>query len=354
MPTQHIDVAFVVPPHVALPDLTGPAYLFEQAQALGTPLRLHYLSTEPLPHATLPQGTSNGHRNACHRDACHRDACHRDACHRDACRSEAYPCYQSYAGQHFAYVLLPGPGGTTANQQANTPNPELLQWLKGQHQQGAQLCGLYSGTFLLGHAGLLNHVHCTTHWQFFALFKQLFPKARLFKERLFVQDKGLYTCAGQNSSIDLALHLISTIAGPKVALQVARQAMVYWRQQHEAPPLPPLLRHRNHLQTTIHQVQDHINEMLGQAPVSLEALAAKAHMSSRNLSRRFKEHTGITIGQYLQELRVEKALDMLQAGTKVNAVAQKIGLKSETQLRRIIVQQLGTLPKDLKKVRHSE
>ena len=70
-------------------------------------------------------------------------------------------------------------------------------------------------------------------------------------------------------------------------------------------------------------------------------------MSARNLTRIFKKHTGITIGNYLEKIRVEHAVNLLAQGHKVDYIASQCGLKSTNQLRNLLKKHQGLLPIDI-------
>ena len=81
--------------------------------------------------------------------------------------------------------------------------------------------------------------------------------------------------------------------------------------------------------------------------IKIEQLAERIYMSPRNLTRLFKTTTGITVGDYIESLRVEKALQMLKENHKVDTVAQSCGFQSTNQLRNILKKRMGVLPSTL-------
>jgi len=99
----------------------------------------------------------------------------------------------------------------------------------------------------------------------------------------------------------------------------------------------------------IHAVQDWIVRNLPKK-IRVEQLAALVYTSPRNLTRQFKVSTGITIGEYLEKLRVEKAVHLLNNHHKIGTVTEQCGLQSANQLRHIIKKHTGNLPSALRKV----
>ena len=128
--------------------------------------------------------------------------------------------------------------------------------------------------------------------------------------------------------------------------RLAKEVVVFLRRTEADPQLSIFLQYRNHLDERIHQVQDLLAQSLDKKP-SLEAVAEQVYMSSRNLTRLFKQTTGITIGAYLDKLRVERALQLFAEGQKVDAVTAACGLQSPNRLRQLLKKYQGVLPGDV-------
>ncbi|MBV7486289.1 AraC family transcriptional regulator [Bordetella sp. BOR01] len=60
----------------------------------------------------------------------------------------------------------------------------------------------------------------------------------------------------------------------------------------------------------------------------IDAWAQRLNMSSRTLMRRFRGETGVTLGQWRQQARLLRALELLAAGKPVTEVALAIGYES--------------------------
>jgi transcriptional regulator GlxA family with amidase domain len=88
------------------------------------------------------------------------------------------------------------------------------------------------------------------------------------------------------------------------------------------------LNHRSHLDDAIYTAQDYLSQHLT-GDCSVTTVAQHVNMSPRNMSRRFKTHTGLTPGQYLKALRIEKAKALLQGGEQTAAIAL-VALKALT------------------------
>jgi transcriptional regulator GlxA family with amidase domain len=89
------------------------------------------------------------------------------------------------------------------------------------------------------------------------------------------------------------------------------------------------------LDDRIHHVQDVLSQSLDRK-LSIDELAAEVNMSPRNLTRSFKRTTQITIGEYLDKLRTERAEQLINEGHSLQATALHCGLKSVNSLRQLL------------------
>ena len=111
--------------------------------------------------------------------------------------------------------------------------------------------------------------------------------------------------------------------------------VVYQRRAGTDSALSPWLEHRNHMHPGVHRVQDAVVRNPA-ADWSAQSLAEQAHTSARHLTRLFREHAGCTPMDYLYQIRVALARDMLRE-TRLNLelVAEKSGFGSAQHLRRV-------------------
>ncbi|NHF60831.1 helix-turn-helix domain-containing protein [Flavobacteriaceae bacterium TP-CH-4] len=311
---------FLVPPEVQLLDLTGPAHLFYEAKEYGAPIDIHYLSLGDEKECVSSAGISLGQLKA----------------------------FDQFELTENDLLFLPGLESHLFFDEAFvTKLRPFFDWLEKQAERGAKVCSVCTGAYFLGLAGLLDHKFCTTHWKYLKDFQERFPKAKLLSDRLLVKDGNLYSSAGVSSGIDLTLYLLEELFGSIFAAKIAKEVVIYFRRTENDPQLSVFLQYRNHVENRIHQVQDELAQNLAQKQ-KIEELAEIVHMSPRNLTRLFRKTTGITIGDYLEKLRVEHAVQLLSAGSKVNTAAMACGLQSSNQLRSLLRKHKSVLPSQLR------
>ncbi|MHC2991331.1 hypothetical protein OB13_06940 [Pontibacter sp. HJ8] len=301
-------IIFIVPPQVQLLDITGPAHIFYEAKVLRPEIELYYASIDDTAEIESAAGLF---------------------------LSKLTP-FKSFSLSKEDYVFIPGIDSSLFSDAVFLESSQgFFQWLRVQYAAGATICSVCTGTFLLAEAGLLKNKSCTTHWNYFSRFAAKFPETELKRNRLFVEDKGIFTSAGVSSGIDLSLFILERLYGQRFAFEIARITVVYFRRGSDDPQLSVFLQYKNHLEDRVYAAQQYIFEHLSEK-LQLEAIADHVNMSPRNLTRLFKKTTGITVGEYLNIVKAERANHLLSNGHKLDYVAAQCGFDSDKQLRRLL------------------
>jgi transcriptional regulator GlxA family with amidase domain len=228
---------------------------------------------------------------------------------------------------------------------------ETVAWLRRVVTPSQTLACVCSSALLAARAGFLDGRACTTHHTLIADLRELAPKARVLDDRVFVQDGSLATSAGITAGIDLALHIIESHAGAGIAQAVARELVVWLRRSGGDPQLSPWLAFRNHMHPAVHRVQDAISRAPERA-WPLGELAHDAHASVRNMTRLFREHTGTSITDYHQRIRIALARQLLaNPVNSVERVAELTGFASARALRRVFARVEGGAPSAFRRER---
>ncbi|PYE87198.1 GlxA family transcriptional regulator [Phyllobacterium leguminum] len=211
---------------------------------------------------------------------------------------------------------------------------EIVGWLRRCVRPGIKLVTICSGALLAARAGLLDGHECTTHHATIAELKRIAPLASVRENRLYVEHADRMTSAGITAGIDLMLYIVAREAGHAVALAVARYLVVYLRRSGGDPQFSPWLEGRNHIHPAIHRAQDAIAADPAR-DWSVTALADITATSPRNLSRLFNEHTGMSVTDYVNNLRIALAQELVKGSRlDMESVAEKAGFASTRQFRR--------------------
>jgi AraC-like DNA-binding protein len=90
----------------------------------------------------------------------------------------------------------------------------------------------------------------------------------------------------------------------------------------------------------INKIHEHYSE-----PVEIQALAKEAGMSSSSFHTTFKAMTSTTPLQYIKNVRLHKAKELIQnEGEKANAAAVRVGYESSSQFSREYKRCFGATP----------
>lgn len=218
----------------------------------------------------------------------------------------------------------------------------LLDHLRAASDRGAWLLSVCNGAFLLADAGVLDGRVCTTHWMHADELRRRVPSAHVNADVLYVEDGNVLTSAGTAAGIDAALHLVRKEFGAQAANRLARRMVVPphrdgGQRQFVDQPMPY---EADTLAGTLQWMQENLAEEL-----TVEQLAARAHLSPRTFARRFRAETGTTPHHWLTDQRILHAQRLLEETSQpVETIADLVGFGSASVLRHHFTRRVGTTP----------
>lgn len=220
---------------------------------------------------------------------------------------------------------------------------ELSLALRDARDDGAELVGLCLGAFPLADSGVLDGRTATTHWKWADVFRERFPRVSLEPDELYIDEGAIITGAGATAGIDACLHLLARREGQHVANRVARRIV--------APP------HRaggqaQFIERPIPEAGgDPIDEAMRwsaanlEADLSIDVLAARAHLSRSSFTRAFRVRTGSTVAKWVLAQRLAAARELLEATSlPVDAVASTTGFGGSALFRQHFGRAFGATP----------
>ena len=238
-------------------------------------------------------------------------------------------------------VIVAGIHGGTAMTEGRL-EPHVAGAL-ARRRPDARLISVCTGAFVLAAAGVLDGRRAATHWWHADRFRALYPQVRLDADVLFVDDGDVLTSAGAGAGVDLCLHVVRHDHGSEAANRAARRSVVPpWRDGGQSQfierPLPDLAGAST--AATRAWALERLHEPLG-----LPRLAARAGMSVRTFTRRFREETGVSPAQWLLRQRVEEARRLLETtDLPVDRVAERAGFGTATSMRQHLHAAVGVSP----------
>lgn len=234
-------------------------------------------------------------------------------------------------------------GGDNDVIDALASDPGVQRFLQSAPWRYRRVISICNGALVLARAGLLDGRRATTHWEDIPLLKACAPAAQVEDDVLYVQDGAVFTSAGVSAGIDLALHLVEQDHGRSIALKTARQLVVYLHRPGDQRQFSSLLSAQS-LNEPFDSLGEWLEKNLARA-ISLDDMANAVSMSRRNFTRVFRERTGLTPGRFLEQMRVERAGQLLSVSRQSLAqLARRTGFGSEQTLRRAFVRHFGVSP----------
>lgn len=244
-------------------------------------------------------------------------------------------------------LLAGGVGSQTA-----AADRVLYDWIAARASGARRVASVCTGAFLLAAAGVLDGRHATTHWAAAELARR-YPHVRVDPEPIFVRDGNVWTSVGVTAGMDLALALVEEDHGRDVALTIARHLVLFLRRPGNQSQFSTTLAAHTPERTGLREVQRYAVEHLA-VDLSVQALAALAHMSPRHFARTFRTEVGLTPARYVERLRLEAARRRLEEGEEpVANVAAACGFGTAETMRRVFLLALGIGPSEYRRRFHT-
>lgn len=242
-----------------------------------------------------------------------------------------------WSGRFDAVIVPPSLGGVPPE------GSPMVPALRAAHADGAVLCSVCVGAFVLGETGLLDGREVTTHWALADDLQARHPRCRVDRDRLLIDQVDILTAGGVMAWVDLGLSLVARYLSPATALQTARFLLVDpgGREQRYYVPFHPPMAHGD---AAVLRAQRWLHTRVAK-PVSVDEAAEVAALSRRTFQRRFRARTGFGFSEYVQRLRVSTACGRLESTAEtVEQVAWAVGYEDAGALRRAFQRVLGLTP----------
>jgi transcriptional regulator GlxA family with amidase domain len=211
--------------------------------------------------------------------------------------------------------------------------------------RGALTAAACVGTFVLAEAALLDGEEATTTWWLAPLFRQRYPRVRLDESQIVVQSNAVVTAGAALSHLDLALTLIRR-ANPELADLTAKYLVADARASQASYAIPGHLVHADPLVT---KFERWARQRLAEG-FSLDEAAAALATSKRTLARRMQSVLGKSPLEYLQDLRIERAVHLLKTSqASVDQIAAEVGYAEGVTLRSLLRRKLGRGTREIRR-----
>lgn len=232
---------------------------------------------------------------------------------------------------------------------ARVPSTVLRQVLQRAHGRGSPILGLCLGAIPVADAGLLAGRQAVTHWQAFGSLAGRHPDITLDQSVLYIDHGDVLTSAGTASALDACLHLVRARLGAEAANQVARSLVIAphregGQAQYIERPVPA--------RSTDDPISRLLEWALGRLgePLTIDRLAAQAHLSRRTFVRAFRSATGTTPAAWVRARRLDAARRLLEkTDLPIEQVAADCGFGNAVTLRQNFAAAYSTTPTEYRR-----
>ena len=246
-------------------------------------------------------------------------------------------------------LLLPGLNLVTAEEvRAWLERPatqRLAAWVARQHARGALVLASCVASFLAAESGILDGHAATTSWFLAPVFRERYPRVTLDERRTVVWAHRAATAGAAFSQVDLVLSFLRSCGGlgltqtcmKYLALTPQASQSRHMMMDHLARATPEVLAAERWVETKL------------SARFSVATLARALHLSPRTLDRRVRSATGMSPLRFIQRLRVEAAMQLLDTTTlSFDQVSARVGYRDPAAFRRIFKRELGVTARELR------
>jgi len=201
---------------------------------------------------------------------------------------------------------------------------ETLAFLHKAAAAGVPLIGVCTGSFVLSRAGLMKDRRCCVSWYHYRDFLREFPDLVSVADQLYIVDRDRITCSGGAGVVDLAAYLIERHIGRATAQKAMHILLVdKARPANQPQPQPPMAGDviNARVRRAMLLMEQNIN-----APLSVDEIARRLSVGTRQLERLFHATTGMSPTRFYRVLRLRYGMWSLKNTQRsVTAIALESG-----------------------------
>jgi transcriptional regulator GlxA family with amidase domain len=228
-------------------------------------------------------------------------------------------------------------------------NQKYTHWITSQHQHhNAEIVCLCVGSFYLASTGLLNNKKCAVHWAARNEFQAMFPHVHVIDDTIITDEKGIYTCGGGYSYLNLLLYIIEKHAGRDLAILASKMFEIDIERKSQNPFMI-FIGQKRHGDEVVLKAQEFIENRPTET-FTVETVCSQLGVGRRTFERRFRKCTGNSMQEYVQRVKVEFAKKHLEAGHKtVNEIIYETGYNDIDAFRKVFKKITDLSPVDYRR-----
>ena len=221
-----------------------------------------------------------------------------------------------------------------------------VAWLKRMYAKNALLTSVCSGSAVLAETGLLNGHEISGHWAYRHMFADHYPDIKWREDAIInfsAEHKRLITTGGVTSWQDLAIYLIERFCGLQHAIYTAKVHLLSTHTEGQLP-FAAMTQQYQTSDAAISDCQSWIAKNLS-SPNPVAQMTKRSGLQPRTFARRFREATNYQPIDYVQNLRIESAKNLLETeNTNVDEISVAVGYEDPASFRRLFKRKVGITP----------
>lgn len=222
----------------------------------------------------------------------------------------------------------------------------LLAYVGWAAKRANRIVSICTGAMILAELGLLDGRRATTHWWWCPILSQRYPKVTIDADALYVRDGHIWTSAGVTAGMDLSLALVEADWGHEIALQVARYNVMYMMRPGGQSQFSAQLLAQQADDPLIAKLMHFIQSNIG-SELNVSTLADYCCMTTKTLTRKLRDETGMTPARYVELARLQAARVALeQSDRSIEAISRQTGFVNSERMRRAFQRHLGVSASD--------
>ncbi|WP_326633598.1 MULTISPECIES: DJ-1/PfpI family protein [unclassified Streptomyces] len=223
-------------------------------------------------------------------------------------------------------------------------DPRLVGHVRRLAKESRRVASVCTGAGILAATGLLDGRRATTHWRYASQLAAQHPEITVDSSPIYIRDGDVYTAAGITSALDLTLAFIEDDHGAELGRQVARDLVTYLQRPGNQAQMSLFTTAPAPKNDMVRQLIEHITSHLDH-DLNAAALAARAGVTPRHLTRLFLEHLGQPPARFIRQARTEAAAHLLAStALPLAGVAKRCGFGSAETLRQAFTSRYGISP----------
>ncbi|MCG8709379.1 helix-turn-helix domain-containing protein [Brenneria sp. 4F2] len=230
---------------------------------------------------------------------------------------------------------------------------DVADWVRLAAPYAERIVSICGGALLLAQTGLLDGRRATTHWRLLDRLQAQFPKVKVERGPIYIQDGEIWTSAGVSAGFDLTLALVENDYGFTLARNVAQDLVMFLRRPGGQSQFSRCLLSQSGRAGPIRDLQSWILDNLA-CDLSVDKLAERLSMSPRNFTRVFTREAGTSPARYVAEIRLDAARQLLeQSMDGIEQIAAAAGFGNGLNLRRVFERNLHLTPTEYRERFHA-